>query len=444
MNKIILSFIVSSSLAFSQTIDFDKALELTLKNNKQIKNSKIDLDISKKNNDELLGVELGQLQFNHEASNTNHPGYVFNSKLSSREVNIAKDFVQDKLNNPDDRNNFTSKISYSLPLFTGFKITNQKDILKLQNRANELKINLNKKQLSFEVLKAYNAAVVAKEYIQAVEKTKEAISFVVKQANEFHKEGLVTKIDVKQAKVHEYNVNSKLIEAKNNFDIAIAYLKFLTSDDKISDVTNMKHIYCDIDSLDDLYKEAIKNRDEFKMQEINKLAMKKNIDIAKSEYLPSVYSHLEYGFNDNKIDLDNTKDYYMAVVGLKYNIFDMTRSAKSEKATLQYKKSVNNLEQLQDNIKLEIQKSVSDLKAKEKILSEKIKSKELASEVFEQSNLMYKNQLISMTNLLEQEANLQRNEAELISAKYKYSLALAKIALVLGIDFTQYKGTNND
>lgn len=452
MNKIILSLVLSSSLAFTQTIDFDKALELTLQNNKQIKNTKLDIDITKENKSEILGVQLGKLEFSHEASNTNHPGYVFNSKLSSREASFRDfGFIQQNegidvqptdLNYPDARNNFTSKVSYNLPLFTGFKISNQKDIIKLQEKANELKLNLSKKQLSFEVLKAYNSAVVAKEFIIAVNKTKEAITYVVKQANEFHKEGLVTKIDVKQATVHELNVNSKLIEAQNNFDVAIAYLKFLTSDETISDVFDMKHIYCDVNSIDDLYEKALQNRDEFKMQEINKQAMKKNIDVVNSEYMPTIYSHFEYGFNDNSIDLDNTKDYYMAVVGLKYNIFDMTRSAKSEKASLEYKKSVNNLEQLQDMIKLEIKKSISNLNAKEKVLTEKIKAKELAQEVFEQSNLMYKNQLISMTNLLEQEANLQRNEAALINAKYDYSLALANIALVLGVDFTQYNKGN--
>ena len=452
MNKIILSLVLSSSLAFTQTIDFDKALELTLQNNKQIKNTKLDIDITKENKSEILGVQLGKLEFSHEASNTNHPGYVFNSKLSSREASFRDfGFIQQNegidvqptdLNYPDARNNFTSKVSYNLPLFTGFKISNQKDIIKLQEKANELKLNLSKKQLSFEVLKAYNSAVVAKEFIIAVNKTKEAITYVVKQANEFHKEGLVTKIDVKQATVHELNVNSKLIEAQNNFDVAIAYLKFLTSDETISDVFDMKHIYSDVNSIDDLYEKALQNREEFKMQEINKQAMKKNIDVVNSEYMPTIYSHFEYGFNDNSIDLDNTKDYYMAVVGLKYNIFDMTRSAKSEKASLEYKKSVNNLEQLQDMIKLEIKKSISNLNAKEKVLTEKIKAKELAQEVFEQSNLMYKNQLISMTNLLEQEANLQRNEAALINAKYDYSLALANIALVLGVDFTQYNKGN--
>lgn len=440
MNKIILSFIASSTILFAQTIDFDKALEETLKNNKQIKNNQLDINISNENSKEILGVQLGKVEFSHEASKTNHAGYVFNSKLSSREVDSSSDFFDNPLNNPDDRNNFISKISYTLPIFTGFKVSNQKDILKLQTKANELKLNLNKKQIAYEVLKAYNAAVVAKEFISAVNKTKEAITFVVKQANEFHKEGLVTKIDVKQAKVHELNVNSRLIEAQNSFDIAISYLKFLTTDDAITDVKSMKHINLNISSIENLYNEAIKNRDEFKMQEINTLAMKKNINMVNSEYYPKIYTHIEYGFNDNRIDLDNTKDYYMAVLGVKYNLFDLTRSTKKQKATLHYKKSTNNLEQLEDNIKLEIKKSVSNLKSKEKVLSEKIKAKELAQEVFEQSNLMYKNQLISMTNLLEQEANLQRNEAALITAKYDYSMALANIALVLGIDFTQHKG----
>ena len=41
------------------------------------------------------------------------------------------------------------------------------------------------KNLEFETLKAYNSAVVAKEFVKALEKAKETISFMVKAANSF-------------------------------------------------------------------------------------------------------------------------------------------------------------------------------------------------------------------------------------------------------------------
>jgi outer membrane protein TolC len=45
---------------------------------------------------------------------------------------------------------------------------------------------------------------------------------------------------------------------------------------------------------------------------------------------------------------------------------------------------------------------------------------------------MYKNQLISMTELLKQEASYRENEAELIMANYEKSIAQARLKLALG------------
>lgn len=441
-------YLLLVTFSYSQTVNFSEVLDLTINNNKELKKQKLNIEISKLNAQEVNAINYGKLSLSEEASRTNHAGYVFNSKLSSREASFndfgAGDFTgsnslnvqPDNLNNPEDRNNFNTKVTYALPIFTGFKLSNQKEILKLQQKATEVKYTLNKKQLSYEVLKAYNAAVVAKEFIKAVKKAKEAISYVTKSANAFHKEGLVTKIDVKQAKVYELNTNTKLIDAQNKFDLAIAYLRFLTSKDDIKDVSELKYIYCDISNMDNIYERAYKNRDELKMQDFNKKAMKKNIDISNSEYYPSVYSHLEYGFNDDKLTLENDKDYYMAMIGLNYTLFDNTRSIKKQKSKIEFQKAILNYEYLKDAIKLDLDKALLELKSKEKILKEKVLAKELAQEVFDQSTLMYKNQLIAMTNLLEQEANLRKNEAELIVAKFEISLALAKVATVLGVDFS--------
>ena len=69
------------------------------------------------------------------------------------------------LNYPDSYTSINSYISYDLPLFTGFALYHQKGILKLQEKANEILYNLDKKNLEFEVLKAYNSAVLAKDFV---------------------------------------------------------------------------------------------------------------------------------------------------------------------------------------------------------------------------------------------------------------------------------------
>ena len=448
MHKIYLSLLLVS-FAYAQSVSFDKILETTIKNSKDLQKQKLNIESSKLDIENIDAVSYGKFSLSEEISRTNHAGYVFNYKLSSREASF-KDFgfsqqseglnVQPTdLNYPEARNNFNTKLTYDIPLFTGFKLSNQKDILKLQKQANTIKYNLDVKELEFEVLKAYNSAVIAKDFVKALEKAKEAITFMKNGAIAFHKEGLVTKIDVNEAKVYESNINSQLLESKNNFQLALAYLSFLSSDESISDVEDLKNLYFKFPNEKELYSQALENRDEVKMQNIQVNASKKNIDIAKAAYYPSVFSRLEYGFNDDTLTLSQDKDYYMAMVGITITLFDNTRSIEKQKSQIEYQKANLNEEKLKDAIKLELKKAVLNLETKEKILLEKMEAKNLASDILEQAKLQYKNQLISMTTLLQQEANYRKNEALLIEARYEKSLALASLNLVLGKNIKEGK-----
>ncbi|MDN5067613.1 TolC family protein [Aliarcobacter butzleri] len=441
IKKIYLSFLIST-LCYSQSINFNQVLQQALENSKDLKKQALNIDSIKQDYNIVDGINYGKLSISSEVSRTNHAGYVFNSKLSSREatfrdfgfsqMNEGMDIIPKDLNYPNDRTNINSYVSYDIPIFMGFKIENQKDILKLQEKANELLYNLDKKNLEFEILKAYNGAVVAKDFVKALEKAKQTVEFIYEGAKEFHKNGLVTKIDVNEAKVYQLNINSTLTEAKNNFNLALAYLKYLTSNENITDVENLENIYFDLKNFDELYNSALETRDEVKMQNITIEANKKNIDVQKGSYYPTVFSHLEYGVNDDRFTASKDKDYYIALVGISLTLFDSSRSAYLEKSKIEHLKSTLDYEKLKDGIKLELEKAILDYKAKQEILKEKIEAKNLAFEVLNQANLQYKNRLISMTTLLSQEANFRKSESMLINARYENSLALAKLNLVLG------------
>jgi outer membrane protein len=448
MHKIYLSLLLVS-FAYSQSVSFDKILETTIKNSKDLQKQKLNIESSKLDIKNVDSVSYGKLSLSEEMSRTNNAGYVFSYKLASREASFRDfgftqqsegiDVQPTDLNYPEARNNFNTKLTYDIPLFTGFKLTNQKDILKLQEKANNIKYNLDVKELEFEVLKAYNSAVIAKDFIKALEKAKEAIVFMKNGAIAFHEEGLVTKIDVNEVKVYEANINSQLLEAKNNFQLALAYLTFLSSDETITDVEELKNLYFKFPNEKELYIQALENRDEVKMQNIQVNANKKNIDIAKAAYYPTVFSRLEYGYNDNTLTLNDDKDYYMAMVGISLTLFDNTRNIEKQKSKIEYQKANLNQEKLKDAIKLEIKKAMLTLETKEKILVEKAEAKNLANDILEQAKLQYKNQLISMTTLLQQEANFRKNEALLIQAKYEKSLALASLNLALGKNINEEK-----
>ena len=90
MNKLYLCLLIGS-LSFAKSVDFQEVLYLTLNNNKDLQNTKLDIELSKLDSQRIDAINLGKLSLKNETSRTNHSGYVFNSKLSSREASF-RDF----------------------------------------------------------------------------------------------------------------------------------------------------------------------------------------------------------------------------------------------------------------------------------------------------------------------------------------------------------------
>jgi outer membrane protein TolC len=161
--------------------------------------------------------------------------------------------------------------------------------------------------------------------------------------------------------------------------------------------------------------------------------MKINIDYEKSSKYPTIGGQVEYGFNDNNFAIDGNHDYYLTAIGLSYTLFDGDiASKKIQKAKVKYKQTRHYFDYMKDGIKLEVEKNFLTLQTKSKILTQKQKAKSLSDEVLIQSSEMYKNHLINMSNLLMQQANQQKANAETIMARYEKSLASATLKISLG------------
>ena len=90
MHKIYLSLLLAS-FTYAQTVNFEDVLDLTLQNNKDLKKQQLEIKLDKLNRQTVESISYGKLTLSEEASRTNHSGYVFNSKLSSREARSNQD-----------------------------------------------------------------------------------------------------------------------------------------------------------------------------------------------------------------------------------------------------------------------------------------------------------------------------------------------------------------
>jgi outer membrane protein TolC len=453
MNKSLL-ILALPVLIIAKTVTFQEALNLTLQNNKELKAKEYESKKSIEDLKEAQGYKKGKLEFSEQISRTNNAGYVFGMKLASREATFG-DFgfnefdmsgatnplpvAPKDLNYPEARNNFETKLTFEMPLYTGGKLESAAAMAKLQIKANQAKFLHDKKQIGLEVLKAYNGAVAAKKFINMTKNAKVITSRFNKKAQELYDRKLVRIIDVKQSKMAAYSVDAKIEEAQTKFKLAIAYLQFLTNDKTITDVEEFTIFSLDKSTLDTLQKDAISTRDDYKWMQLNTDTMKKKIVFDGAAEKPMVGTHFEYGMNNDTLNTPfniHENDYYVAAIGLTYTLFDgdITK-AKKQKAKIDYLKTKNYFEYMKEGINLQVKKNYLDFQTQTSTLKQKVKTQAMAEDILKETEDMFANNLKFRTNmmyLLMQLENMLKVQADVIMSQYDQTITSAKLKLSIG------------
>ena len=460
MKKFFIMSACLSSFLMAKSVDFNTVLKEALNNNLELKAKKLNIDKAKADYKKAKAYNYGKLTLSEEITKTNDALYVFGMKLESREATFRDfgfaDFLAampglmngttqgstvladqpDDLNNPGSRTNFKTKLVYEVPIFTGFKLKYAKEMAALQIKANKYKYAHDKNKLAIEVLKAYNGAVAAKNFVSALKVAKKTTSSFVKMINNFNKQGMATEVDLLQAKKRDNEVDAMLTQAENKYQLALSYLQFLTDDYSISSVGDFKIVLAPDESLNNLIKTALKSRNDLKWMKANVKTMQKKVKMDKSAYYPTIGAHLEYGFNDNRPTVSLKKDYYVAAIGAKWNIFDKSRSATVQKSKIEALQTNYYYDYMKKGIALDVKQKYLDFKSKKAVVKEKLTNKELAEEILKKYTYMYKQGMINITILLMKEAEARKARAELIKARYDEALAAAELQKAIG-DFVK-------
>jgi outer membrane protein TolC len=457
------------SMVFAKVVNFNTVLKEALNNNLELKAKKLNIAKAKADLKKAQGYNWGKLIFSEQFSRTNDPLYVFGMKLESREATFRDfgfsdflggvgqvlynsptytdfrnqmlnpangqrllDTAPHDLNYPGSRNNFKTSFIYEFPIFTGFKLKYAAQMAKLQVLANKYKYAHDKNALAVEVLKAYNGAVAAKYFIKALQTARETTQSFVKMIKEFYAQGMATKVDLLQAQKRDNQVAAMLIEAKNKYALALAYLRFLTDDDSITGVGDFAMPVPKNATLAQLEKIALRNRNDLKWMKANVKTMEKRVKFEESAKYPTIGAHLEYGWDDNTLTLSSDKDYYILAAGMKWNLFDKSVNAQVQKAKIAALQTEYYYKYMKKGILLDVQQKYLNYMAKKAVVKEKIVNAELADEILKKYTYMYKQGMINITLLLMKEADARKARAELIKAKYEEALAAAELEEALG------------
>jgi len=412
-------------------LELKEALAMLEEKNLEIKIAKFDEQMKLLESKLPLAMRLGKLDATLSALRSNEAGNVFGFKVQSREATFndfgAMDFMTTfdptiaprNLNYPEARNHYATKFTYSLPLFTGGKITHYSRIAHDMYEMSKIDKDKVIARKVYETKKTFYDITLVENYIKNLSKITKNTSRLESIVKEMVKEGYAIQTDLLEVQAHKAEADSLLIQAKLNRELAYQYLSFLLNEE----VESIKNVD-EMAPLNMPSKEEIEN-DSFDIQKAHLgLQITENaVWVQRAAFLPMIGGFAEYGSADNVIFNDfSDKDFYTVGVQATWNIFN----GFSDKINLEKAK----LEHLKTMTQVELAKSGTDLKAKQlqtEALSafEMVRSDEkrlaYASKVYENYLAKYKEGMISIGDVLIKQSKELEVLLKLITTKNTYN-----------------------
>lgn len=336
---------------------------------------------------------------------------------------------------PEQRVSFGTQYNSSMMVQLNQKIYDQSALVGIKaNEPNkeyaQLQVAQNKEVLIYNVAAAYYQIIVAQKQLSLLQSNKERFDQILKVTKLQAEQGVAKKVDVKQVQVNLNNVLSQISTTENTLDMALNTLKNsigLSMSDSITlaDTSRWLNATPSIEPYPDFdYASTLDGRLQTVQMDLYDLQRKS----IKAQALPTLSLYAQYGasgFAQEFGDVYNPLFDYSAVgLKLSWNLFT------GFKRDAQYKEAVIDLNNARVNYRLNeatqnLQYQNAEAQSRETrttILTNK-ENMDLASEVYDNTTLQYKQGVASLSDLLNAELSYKEAQNNYINSLLQYYIA---------------------
>lgn len=432
-------------------LSLDGALRILKAKNLEIKAAEYDVQSARESADEAGAFNWGTLDFIQNVSRSDDAGNVFGFKLTGRQANFGdfgfSDFMAcqsatppaycanvlerqpDDLNNPADRNFFQTKLEYTLPLYTGGKISGYMAAAEAMEQMKTLDRDKVLNLKIYETRKAYYDMRLLDEVLKNLRTIDENIATLEAMTQQMIQEGYAKKTDLLEVQAKRGNVSRSIHQMEANEALLYHYLSFLLNQPVEQIAVPESDILIPI--LDDA-KVVAGNLDVLRAQTGLQIreSMKK---VARSGYLPTLGMQASVQTAADKFEnYAMDKGSYTVGVQLKWNVFSGGGdTSRMEKAQIEYLKTKTQVELAKKGIALQIRKIRTEIQSLDYEIESLTHELALAKEIYVSYEERYREQLASMNDVIIKQSEELQKVLELLQIKNKRNervFALEKLA----------------
>lgn len=451
LNALMLPAMAQEKHAFS----IQQALDYGKKNNVQVKNALLGIQLQQASNREITSAAFPQINGNVSATYNPYvavqvlPNFISPSVYQVLIDQSVKDGSGNPIIMPSDFGNIAaqfgtkynalagvglSQVLFDGQVFVGLKARSTSIAWQTKNaEVTEVTVRAN-------IYKVYYQLVVGKTQIDLLDANIARLEKLSHDTKELYKNGFAEQLDVNKVEVQMANLQTEKLKAQTSISNGYLGLKFLigmpVKDSlALTDSLNEEEIKQGVLPLADY---NYKDRKEFQYAELNKKLNEYNIQRYQLSQIPtfSLSGNYSKSAQRNNFDFFGKGDWYnisAISVGMSIPIFHgFATKARIEQARIQLVQTQNQMESLKISIDQEVETAKANFTTAVTTLDYQKKNMQLAETVYNQTKKKYEIGTGSNTEISAAETDLKEAQTNYINAVYD--------AIIAKIDYLRATG----
>jgi len=407
----------------TQPITLRQAVDLAIRNNPQLRQTRQQLDQAQ--------AQLDQ------ARAANNPTVSVNANLVQAGQENAVEVPQSPLGETEteirssDAATLSGNLEVNYALFTSGRRSSLIRAAEGQVRVQQLEIEQQLNELILQVADAYYDLQQSGAQVRIFQSNLEQAEQSLRDAEALERAGVGTRFDVLQAQVDVANAQQELTQQLSNFDISRRNLAQLLNASNSVDLTAADPIEVAGDwnlSLEQSIVQAFRNRAELEQQLIQRESAEEQRQAALAQLGPQVNLQGALGVNNNLDAGNGFLSNYQVGVGVSLNVFDggaARAEARAQETNIAQAES--QFENLQNQIRFQTEQAYSQLQASATNIETTALAVQQAAEALRLARLRFQAGVGTQTDVLRQQTALAQTQVNNLQAILGYNRALATL-----------------
>ncbi len=443
-----------SSFAYGQprVITLDEAVDIALRNNRDIGIASMEVRKSRAAVREAFGYALPTVDvngnFSHFVDKPRMPFPDFEALLGNATYAILFDEgviprdedkfkpIATRLQSFAQTNNYESQIQVTQPLFNSTVFRGIGASRRYHNLAEE-ELQRTISSTILDVKRSFYAVLLTKEMYAIALASFENASDNLRNVKAAFEQGLVAEFDLLQAEVQVENIRPMVLQSENALKNASDGLKIVLGIDQETgiDVAGEMVYYAEpVPDADQTIAEANRRNYGIKALEIKKDVDRAFIHYYESEYWPVLYAFGNYTYAGSG-ERYNFQNYSSSIVGvtLSFNLFNGGRTRQRvQQARVTMNQTEKQLHQYRDYVAMQVKSKINDLRRVQSILEAQERNVELAARAYEIAVVRYREGTGNQLEVQNADIALRQARTNRLNSVYDYIIARAELDHLAG------------